>query len=130
MLQSPYYVIHSECDIPHNEMNSLYDEFIPYCYYYIMWYTYYTINSWWDEFFMCWIHSMLGLTYRVVNHLGIYLSIYSLDHGQVRSSRPDVFCKKIFLEILQNSQENTCEFCEISNNTFSYKQLWWLLLDK
>ena len=27
---------------------------------------------------------------------------------QVRSSRPEVFCKKKFLEILQNSQENTC----------------------
>ena len=26
--------------------------------------------------------------------------------------------KKVFLEISQNSQENTCEFCEISKNTF------------
>ena len=25
-----------------------------------------------------------------------------------RSSSPEVFCKKVFLEILQNSQENTC----------------------
>ena len=25
-----------------------------------------------------------------------------------RSSRPEVFCKKVFLEILQNSLENTC----------------------
>ena len=25
-----------------------------------------------------------------------------------RSSRPDVFCKMVFLEISQNSQENTC----------------------
>ena len=25
-----------------------------------------------------------------------------------RSSRPDEFCKKVFLEILQNSQVNTC----------------------
>ena len=65
-----------------------------------------------------------------------------------RSSRPDVFCKKVFLEFSQNSQENTCarvsfqiklqasgnfikketlaqvfscEFCEISKNTFSYR---------
>ena len=55
-----------------------------------------------------------------------------------RNSRPDVFCKKVFLEISQNSQENTCtrvnllknrlwhkrfscEFCEISQNTFSHK---------
>ena len=43
--------------------------------------------------------------------------------------------KKVFLEILQNSQENTCarvsfflkkkrlwhNFCEISKNTFSYR---------
>ena len=28
--------------------------------------------------------------------------------GHERSSRPEVFCKKVFLEILQNSQENTC----------------------
>ena len=26
----------------------------------------------------------------------------------IRSSRPDVFCKKVFLEISQNSKENTC----------------------
>ena len=25
-----------------------------------------------------------------------------------RNSRPKVFCKKVFLEISQNSQENTC----------------------
>ena len=53
--------------------------------------------------------------------------------------------KKMFLEILQNSQENTCardsfikkeslarelscEFCEISKNTFFTEHLWWLLL--
>ena len=42
-----------------------------------------------------------------------------------------VLWKKVFLEILQNSQENTCarvssqvfscEFCKISKNTFSYR---------
>ena len=26
----------------------------------------------------------------------------------LRSNRPDVFCKKVFLEISQNSQKNTC----------------------
>ena len=26
-----------------------------------------------------------------------------------RSSRPELFCKKLFLEISQNSQENTCD---------------------
>ena len=37
--------------------------------------------------------------------------------------------KKVFLEISQNSQENTCarisfliRFCEISKNTFSYRR--------
>ena len=68
---------------------------------------------------------------------------------QIRCSRPEVFLKKEFLEIPQNSQENTCtrvsfliklqasacnfikietlaqvfscEFCEISKNTFSYR---------
>ena len=57
--------------------------------------------------------------------------------GQFRSSHPEVFCKKkVFLEISQNSQENTfgrlatllkketlaqvfsCEFCEIFKDTF------------
>ena len=59
------------------------------------------------------------------------------------SSHPKVFCKKVLLEISENSQENTCarvwgwglqlyekrdsaagvfcEFCESSKNTFSYK---------
>ena len=50
-----------------------------------------------------------------------------------------VFCKKVFLKILQNSQENTCikarnfikketplqvfscKFCEIFKNTFFYR---------
>ena len=43
--------------------------------------------------------------------------------------------KKVFLEISQNSQENTCAreiskntFCEISKNTFFIDHLWWLLL--
>ena len=55
--------------------------------------------------------------------------------GLIRSSRPEVFCKKVFLEISKNSQENTCasvsflinlqvlscEFFQISKNTFSYR---------
>ena len=43
--------------------------------------------------------------------------------------------KKVFLEISQNPQENTslsqmfsCEFCEISKNTFFIEHLRWLLL--
>ena len=59
------------------------------------------------------------------------------------------FVKKVFLEVSQNSQKNTCarvsffcnftkketlaqvfscELCEISENTFSYRTPWWLLL--
>ena len=33
-----------------------------------------------------------------------------------RSSRPEVFCKKETL-----AQVFSCEFCEISDNTFSYR---------
>ena len=29
--------------------------------------------------------------------------------------------KNMFIEISQNSQENTCEFCEIFKNNFSYR---------
>ena len=31
------------------------------------------------------------------------------------------YIKKVFLEISQNSHENTCEFCEIPKNAFSYR---------
>ena len=32
-----------------------------------------------------------------------------MEKGTINSrSRPEVFCKKVFLKILQNSQENTC----------------------
>ena len=30
------------------------------------------------------------------------------DLNKDKSSRPEVFCKKVFREISQNSQENTC----------------------
>ena len=33
---------------------------------------------------------------------------FSLHARILRSSRPEVFCKKVFFEISQNSQENTC----------------------
>ena len=61
----------------------------------------------------------------------------SLRFKLYRSRRPGVFCKKMLLEISQNSQGNTCtrfslliktlaqvfscEFCEISQNTFFYR---------
>ena len=38
-----------------------------------------------------------------------------------------VLQEKMFLEISQNSQENTCEFCETSRNTFFTEHLRTLL---
>ena len=71
---------------------------------------------------------------RMLNRSGICMKY------QYRSSHTEVFCKKVFKEISQNSQENTCarvsfffinketlaevfscEFCEISKNTFPYR---------
>ena len=57
----------------------------------------------------------------------------------IRSSQRRCSIKKVFLEILQNSQENfikkeslaqvfSCEFCEISKNNFFTEQLRRLLL--
>ena len=40
-------------------------------------------------------------------------------HEKIRSSRLGVFCKKVFLEISQNSQENTC-----TRVCFLIKKLW------
>ena len=61
----------------------------------------------------------------------------------VQKQPPEVLCKKVFLEISQNSQENTSarylcnfikketlaqvfsyEYCEISKNTFFTEHLW------
>ena len=49
--------------------------------------------------------------------------------GVLQKQPPEMFYN-VFLEILQNSQENTCaresfsyEFCEISKNTFPTEQL-------
>ena len=84
---------------------------------------------------------MLG--YKIVPTLTFFAC--SIDMGfvmkhQYRSSHTEVFCKEVFKEISQNSQENTCarvcfffikketlaevfscEFCEISENTFPYR---------
>ena len=84
--------------------------------------------------------------------LGFYKKRFFIlfEISKFRSSRPEVLCKKVFLEISQSWQESTCtkvsflksflikffsinfikkgtlsqvltcEFCEISKNTFSY----------
>ena len=67
----------------------------------------------------------------------------------IRSSRLKVYCKKVFLEISQNSQENTCarvsfliklqaqsmwcrcfpvNFAKFLRTLFFTQNLWWLLL--
>ena len=61
----------------------------------------------------------------------------------LRSSRPEVFLKKVFLKISQNSQENTCarvlkkrlwrmcfsvNFAKFLRTPFFAEHLWWLLL--
>ena len=48
--------------------------------------------------------------------------VFEIQFEIYRSSRPEVFCKKVLLEILQNSQENTCA-------RVSTEQLLWLLQD-
>ena len=88
---------------------------------------------------------LVGTRYK--SHSAVVAKIF-VTHS-FRSSRPEVFCKKVFLEISQNSEENNCarvsfliklqaeacifiknetlsqvfsrEFCEISKNTFSLR---------
>ena len=90
---------------------------------------------------------MLDHSPQTIFHRKIIYNFFRIYLG--RSSRPEVFCKKVFSEISQNSQENTCArvhflikfqasakneilvqvfFSEISNNTFFTELLWWLLL--
>ena len=56
----------------------------------------------------------------------------SLDVHLQKQSPGGVLWKKVLLEALQNSQENTCtrvcEFCEISMSIFFTEHLRWLLL--
>ena len=47
----------------------------------------------------------------------------SLFFNQVEGLRPATLLKKRFL-----AQKFSCEFCEISKNKSSYRNLWWLLL--
>ena len=53
--------------------------------------------------------------YTTINSMGLISCFYqqwittpTWQKVTDRSSRPDVFCKKVFLEISQNSRENTC----------------------
>ena len=47
----------------------------------------------------------------VISILALVFSIsviFGLEITKSRSSCPDVFCKKVFLKLPQNSQKNTC----------------------
>ena len=70
--------------------------------------------------------SMYSCFMKARNILAVWC-IEREKNRRYRSSRPEVFCKKVFLKTSQKSQENTCarvsEFCEISKNTFSYRTL-------
>ena len=46
------------------------------------------------------------LQFAPVRHLLFFLSTFI--NWKCRSHRPEVFCKKFFLKILENSYENTC----------------------
>ena len=48
-------------------------------------------------------------------------SLHRDNYALSRSSHPVCSVKMMFLEISQNSQENTCEFCGISKNTFLHR---------
>ena len=50
---------------------------------------------------------------------GLLLRLSTVQITRSRSSRPEVFCKKVFLKISQNSQENTC-----ARVSFLIKRLW------
>ena len=44
----------------------------------------------------------------IINLIYFFIYIYIYIYIPVRSNRPEVFCKKVFLNILQNSKESTC----------------------
>ena len=46
-----------------------------------------------------------NISYKVLSDFSIATIWQRQSH---RNSRSEVFCKNVFLEILQNSQENTC----------------------
>ena len=41
-----------------------------------------------------------------------------------KTSTADVLQEKVFLDISQNSLENTCEFCKVSKKTFFTEHIW------
>ena len=69
------------------------------------------------------------IRYPVSNHISLDLAFqYKCFHIVNSNTAPEAVVqrcsiKEVFLKILRNSQENTCEFCEIFKNTFAYRTL-------
>ena len=98
-------------------------------------------------FFHCWLWTRkcrLRKSTFTKQHLHLQNQSNICDGGYLRSSHQRFYVKKVFLEILQNSQESTCaqvfscQFCGISQKTFFTEHLWvtasaysrWLLSQK
>ena len=68
----------------------------------------------------------------------MFMGILATPLQQIEAATRGALCKKMFLKISQNSQENTCafikketlaqvfscEFCQISKNNFFTEHLW------
>ena len=84
-----------------------------------------TIGSWKYIFIQFLYHSNQMLHKEWICHKTAGLQ------RRFRSIRPEVFCKKVFLKISQNSQESTCarvSFLIKLRAIFFIEHLWWLLL--
>ena len=51
---------------------------------------------------------MKEISNTMSNKWEINRGVFTTFSDIYRSSHPEVFCKKLFLKMLQNSQENTC----------------------
>ena len=70
---------------------------------------------------------MLGATKINIKNLKTWIWLDDLMQ-ETMWRRPEVFCKKVFLEISQNSQESTCArasfFCSLMPATLLKKRIW------
>ena len=74
----------------------------------------YRIHNSWDLQKFCyqtWSISSVPQHEKIRYLWHLWGSIYEAKVIMYRSSHPEVFCKKVFLENMQNSQENTCAEC-------------------
>ena len=90
-------------------------------------------KTWYRKtFFWLWCRECNKRTRQTISKkeivIFLYMSLRSLNRPNTRSSRPEVFCKKVLLEISQNSQEKACTRVSFliklqasSKNTLSYR---------